>query len=140
MQLYDDNFDGEALQSAVPYAFFDGYIKTALWSSNYEENGETKNMDDGKHLIAPEARIAMLNDCAKFIKLCEVAEIDPLPEYGSAEFSNSELSGRDFWLTRNSHGAGYWDRDIEGKTSLTTAAKLCGPSDLYLGDDGYIYC
>lgn len=138
--LYTDNFDGETLRSSVPYGFFDGYMTAALWSSTYGENGEN-HMDDGKHHLAAEARIEMLKDCADFISFCENQQINPFPEYNKGEYSNEELSGHDFWLTRNGHGCGYWDRGLGnmGKT-LTGAAKTFGCCDLYLGDDGFIYC
>ena len=47
--------------------------------------------------------------------------------------------GVDLWLTRNHHGAGFWDRGLGdvGKR-LTDAARL-GECDAYLGDDGFIY-
>jgi hypothetical protein len=48
--------------------------------------------------------------------------------------------GHDFWLTRNGHGAGFWDRfsDGEGEAygrALTEAAKPYGSTNLYVGDD-----
>ena len=50
-------------------------------------------------------------------------------------------AGHDFWLTRNGHGAGYWDRGLgEVGDALTTAAEVYGSCDLYVGDDGKIYC
>ena len=51
----------------------------------------------------------------------------------------------DFWLTRNGHGAGFWDRtynnDVDGKKGdkLTKIAEKFGGSTLYVGDDGKIY-
>jgi hypothetical protein len=60
--------------------------------------------------------------------------------------SNMELEqvGHDFWLTRNGHGAGFWDRNL-GVTGdkLSEAATVYGTyggCDLYVGDDGLIYC
>ena len=46
----------------------------------------------------------------------------------------------DFWLTRNHHGAGFWDRgDGDIGDALTAAAQKFPPIDCYLGDDGKIY-
>jgi hypothetical protein len=52
----------------------------------------------------------------------------------------AEQAGHDFWLTRNRHGAGFWDRGhgAEG-ADLTQHAKSFGDCDLYVGDDGGIY-
>jgi hypothetical protein len=49
-------------------------------------------------------------------------------------------AGHDFWLTRNGHGAGFWDggNDV-AYTELTDGAHLHGECYVYLGDDGLIY-
>jgi hypothetical protein len=56
------------------------------------------------------------------------------------EMDRSEnLAGHDFWLTRNGHGAGFWDRGLgELGDALTQAAKSFGQCDLYVTDDGAI--
>lgn len=49
-------------------------------------------------------------------------------------------AGHDFWLTRNRHGAGYWDRGLgEVGAKLTDAAHACGEMYVYRGGDGKIY-
>lgn len=52
-----------------------------------------------------------------------------------------DRAGHDFWLTRNGHGAGFWDRGM-GKLGdrLADAARAYGSVDLYVGDDKKIYC
>tara|TARA_R110002124_G_scaffold93519_1_gene237167 strand:+ start:54 stop:404 length:351 start_codon:yes stop_codon:yes gene_type:complete len=52
-----------------------------------------------------------------------------------------EQAGHDFWLTRNGHGAGFWDGDWAEPmaTDLTTISEAFGVVDTYLGDDGLIY-
>ena len=51
-----------------------------------------------------------------------------------------EHAGHDFWLTRNGHGTGYWDRDMGSVGArLTEAAKSFGEVYLYLGDDELVY-
>lgn len=49
----------------------------------------------------------------------------------------------DFWLTRNGHGAGFWDRTEldadELGDRLTVLAKEFGAVDLYQGDDRLLY-
>jgi hypothetical protein len=53
----------------------------------------------------------------------------------------AEQAGYDFWLTRNGHGAGFWDGDWPepAATYLTKESKKFGTANLYLGDDGLIY-
>lgn len=52
-----------------------------------------------------------------------------------------ERFGHDFFLTRNHHGAGFWDRGLDDLGNrLTKAAHTFGFADVYLGDDGFLYC
>lgn len=47
-----------------------------------------------------------------------------------------------FWLTRNGHGAGFWENDYgteEQCDKLTEACKAFGEFNLYPGDDGRLY-
>lgn len=47
--------------------------------------------------------------------------------------------GHDFWLTRNRHGAGFWDRNLgDIGEKLTTAAHAFKEISLYI-DDNLIY-
>jgi hypothetical protein len=54
---------------------------------------------------------------------------------------DDEQNGHDFWLTRNHHGAGFWDRGYpeEVGDALTKASHSTGEKSAYLGDDGFIY-
>ena len=48
--------------------------------------------------------------------------------------------GHDLWLTRNGHGAGFWDRDLgELGSDLTLAAQRMGEVWVYCGEDGLAY-
>lgn len=125
----------------VPEAFLEAYITAALWSSTYEDaDGDTQNMDDGEYDLAEETRTAMRRDCEEWFRHCQQSDLPPVPEYDDPEYSDDEKSGHDLWLTRNGHGAGYWDRDLgELGDKLTEAAEALGGRDLYVGDDGHIY-
>ena len=64
---------------------------------------------------------------------------DLLEEAVSTGYVTWAKLGHDLWLTRNGHGAGYWDRGLgEIGTELTRAAKALGSQDLYVAD-GYIH-
>lgn len=58
-------------------------------------------------------------------------------DYCSGDFNVAH----DFWLTRNHHGAGFWDGDYPEPiaTQLTNLAHGFGECNLYVGDDGLIY-
>lgn len=55
-----------------------------------------------------------------------------------AEWTPSQ-AGHDLWLTRNGHGAGFWDRGLAFGGVLTSLATPYGAASLYLGDDDLIY-
>ena len=122
--------------------FTRGYITAALWSSTGDD-GEPLDATHEPEDLAAETRATMEKDCREFTKQCN----DDLREYSDkralpidAEFTAADCAGHDFWLTRNGHGAGFWDRGI-GKVgdSLTVASEKFGSVDLYIGDDGKVY-
>ena len=115
-----------------PESFFRQYLETALWSSMDNEGqyalDESYYTDD----IAPATLAAMRADCDAFYD----ANQEIIDRY------DCETCGQDFWLTRNRHGAGFWDGDYlkEDGRMLTEASKAFGETWLYIGDDGLIYC
>ena len=124
-------------------AFTRAYIATALWSS-LDDNCNPMDASYSRSDIAPETLAKIVADCAKFqaendetiraaIETGEVQRGSDFDEYGRA--------GHDFWLTRNGHGAGFWDGDWPEPYAdkLTKAAKAFGTCDLYAGDDGKLY-
>ena len=113
-------------------AFTRQYIETALWSTNDEstpQGGEPLDRNYGAEDIAAKSLRHMRNDCRRFYD-----------SHGDL-FDDDEQAGHDFWLTRNGHGAGFWDGDWPepAATVLTEACKTFGECDLYVGDDGLIY-
>ena len=51
-----------------------------------------------------------------------------------------ETFAYDYWLTRNSHGAGFWDRGLGAAgDALSDMAQTQGSVYAYAGDDGLIY-
>ncbi len=127
-------------------AFFDAYVECALWSSHIGDDfaalhnaatGEDWTGDTGMDSFGfgiedfdATARVSMAKDCESFLDTYghELTDIGP----GQA--------GHDFWLTRNRHGAGFWDRGLgEVGERLTDAAHGYGECDLYVGDDERIY-
>ena len=60
--------------------------------------------------------------------------------YFEEENKSAKDAGHDFYLTRQGHGAGFWDGDWPTYGDmLTRIAKGYGEADPYLGDDGLIY-
>jgi hypothetical protein len=105
-----------------------------------DDNGEPLDKNYSISDFAPEAMAEMEKDCSDFLELCEREGVSPVPDYGHGEYSDSEMSGHDFWWTRNGHGAGYWDRGLgEHGDKLSALAKTYGSCDIYVGGDGKLY-
>ena len=103
--------------------FINAYIEAALWSSTCYDGPENDtgpldelSFDDSAfsdYSISLNSMKQIVKDCLKFINDNE-SIFNENWEYSQA--------GHDFWLTRNHHGVGFWDRghgDIGKK--LTTS-------------------
>lgn len=109
------------------------YVQCALWSSNDEatdSGGEPMDRNYGPEGIDEKSLDAMRADCEAFLSANE-EDID----------GRYDDAGHDLWLTRNRHGAGFWDGDwpSDAGKRLTDAAHKMGERDLYVGDDGKVY-
>lgn len=115
--------------------FTRAYVTCALWSST-DDDGEPLDSGRDEDDIAPETLKAMAEECDDFQVYAAkwLSKAYATPNYGESQ------AGHDFWLTRNGHGAGFWDRGL-GKIGdeLTKAAKTFGSVDLYIGDDEKIH-
>jgi len=113
--------------------FLQGYITAALWSSvDDTEDPMDSNYDASD--ISTETLEQMERDCEAF-------QLDNKKLYIDNGWSNG-YAGHDFWLTRNHHGCGFWDRDFANKKIgklLTNKAEAFGEFNLYIGDDNLIY-
>ena len=154
--------------------FTQAYIEAMLWSSTlapYGECPEGGNIavlcrwdEDDTHVcmdcsdcepnyeppaddnygvcdISADLMDRIMEDCSAFQSDNDNLLADWYEKCGETE----ERAGHDFWLTREHHGAGYWDRwssnTNEGRIGdeLTKAAHAYGEMYLYVGDDGKIY-
>lgn len=117
--------------------FFKGYIEAALWSS-VDDQGEPLDARFDAGDLSLEARRQMKSDCRDFITANAKDLAEYLKRYGT-EYG-AEHAGHDFWLTRNGHGAGFWDRGLGAVGErLSDASKAYGSQDIYAGDDGKLY-
>jgi len=121
---------GEIPGAPIWPEFVDMYLETALWSETDENEkplDENYDVDDFSQKAIDQA----VEESNKFIK----ANLKDLKAVG-----NPSHHGHDFWLTRNHHGAGFWDRDY-GKRGdrLTKAAHKFGERHVYVGVDGLLY-
>lgn len=106
------------------------YLVTALWSSVDHETERTLDQDHGVDDVAEECVEQSRRDLESFLE----ANADDVG-------TRTEDAAHDFWLTRNRHGAGFWDGDWADDVGkrLTAAAKAYGEVNLVIGDDGKIH-
>jgi len=120
-----------------------GYVECALRTSVGDDDEPLDSTYDWSD-IAPEALKSMIQDCRDFHE-----------SHGELLGDDLSKAGHLFWLTRNDHGAGFWDGDYDYSTAsidqttnfgdgnvgtiLTDACKAYGTSDLYEGGDQKLY-
>ncbi len=115
-------------QIAYLEEFLEAYTECALWSSTDTASDDDENLEGLD--VAPETHDAFAEDCEAFIA----------SEWSDLQHLDAGQAGHDFWLTRNGHGAGFWDRGLgELGERLTKASKVYGSVDLYVGDDGEVH-
>ncbi len=100
---------------------------------NYEPPADANY---GLEDLAPSALESAAADCERFLR--------SLPEdsEGCQEaYMDEDRAGHDLWLTRNGHGAGFWDGDWPEPAGeqLTAAAHKMGEVNVYVSDDGRLY-
>ena len=108
------------------------YVETALWSStdnSNEQGGDPLDDNYGVEDIDDATLADMVEDCKCFQN-----------DHWDDISDDPSRAGFDFWLTRNGHGAGFWDGDWPEKVGerLTEASKAWGEYDLYV-DEGVVY-
>lgn len=113
-RIPDDTIAGLSLRGVVL-----GYLTAAEWCDINSDHDE-QLPDDWQELWqgwTPATIDSAADDCRAF--LCEVSSAVPmigdyLTECGynvrREDYTGDERFGHDFWLTRNGHGAGFWDR------------------------------
>lgn len=115
-----------------------GYVECALWSeldqSDENTGGEPLDENYTRDDITAESLEEMRSDVADFVAGCQAERPGVFLGMDPGQV------GHDFWLTRNGHGAGFWDRGLGERGSwLTAQCKPYGEASLYIGDDGRLY-
>lgn len=123
------------------------YVEAMLWANascgveaceDGREVGECEHTQDAhgswdESDLSDSDRASALADLEGFLELADPADVSA---YLSSGLSPDSLA-HDFALTRNRHGAGFWDRGIgEPGDRLTRAAHTFGESHVYVSEDG----
>jgi hypothetical protein len=118
--------------------FIEGFTTCALWSSNDNSDDAGGEPIDANFTPADIDAVSLAlirRDCRAFI----VANSDDLDAYVAERAIPPgedawECAGHDYWLTRNGHGAGFWDRGLgELGDRLSEAARAAGSMDVSVG-------
>lgn len=118
--------------------FIEGYMVAAVWTAH-----ETDGFPD-VDLLADETKQALTAQATEFYN----ENYSLLDEYNRARVVEDDApiwvcAGHDLWLTRNGHGAGFWDRGAGALGDQLTALVGHGTKypqvEVYLGDDLKLY-
>lgn len=123
-----ENFDYDSQDKMLR-----GYLGTALWSER-DVLIDNHNLDLEKDFDLDDFTKEAIDKAKKDCELFKEKAGDLL--------NGLDLSivGHDFWLTRNGHGAGFWDGDYEKSVGekLTQISKEFGVINLFLTEDDKI--
>lgn len=124
--------DGESAMTSenvsVEWAseFANAYVECALWSSTDVVDDEDVSLDD--YELSERGDRDLREQASEFI--------DDRGDVMVAAGLDAGQCGHDFWLSRNGHGAGFWDRGYGALgDELHAATKPYGAVYLYLGEE-----
>lgn len=119
-------------QDIIHAQMVNGYITAMHWASTDFDDNSLEGYE-----LSQEGRDAAVIACARLLKehgnnLAILISLHP-------EYTYDHV-GHDLFLTRERHGAGFWDRGFGQMGDVLT--KYCEgikPADPYVGDDNLIY-
>lgn len=122
--------------------FTQHFIIAALWATSDESDpngGEPLDSNYDEEDLSDEALQRIKKECQRFQR---DNAVDLTPENCLTKVPYIEQAGHDFFLTRNGHGSGFWERSDwkeEAGARLTASAKKFGELNIYVGDDGKLH-
>lgn len=118
---------------AVPTldAFTRAYLECALWTSDPDPGSGEWSESDWWNIDAIDPA-----DLAEQVKICgefQSANRADLDEISDTYHVDDTQHGHDFWLTRNGHGTGFWNRgyDLDAAQRLTDASHAYGEAYVF---------
>ena len=101
------------------------YLSCLAWTATDEEGESLDHLQ-----FSNEAELKAEKEVNDFVELIQNEGIE------WQNYMDDEQFGHDFALTRNGHGAGFWDRGLgELGTVLSDWARTYGSTDVYLNKD-----
>ncbi len=142
-------------------AILNGYLECAIWTeeekmsededdeissmyglSDEDDDIDDKNQHDDIRNMIPKAEMT-IDNVSDNAKIKAYNDIKKFLNYAGDAINGIEESqlGHDIWLTRNHHGAGFFDRGYPKNIAkkLDDAATKLGDEYLFIGEDGMIH-
>jgi len=163
--LQESEFGSPAVTPEELNAILRGYLIAALWTEEERLNDELRGDDDSQVFDTDEDDVD-IDDLQRLMNVSNhirnknlesftredmevnsvikaYTDIRNFIEYAGDAIHNAideqgcDQVGHDLWLTRNHHGAGFWDRGYDGNIGdiLTSAAHRLGEVDLFINDN-----
>lgn len=106
----------------------DGYLECAVWTTDPDDVSESANISD----ISQEDQAKACDTIHDFY----MSNKSSIGQFMALGYNSGQV-GHDFYLTRNRHGAGFWDRGAgEVGDRLTESSHGYGSSELTQDDFG----
>lgn len=131
------------------------YLVTALWSSTVSLPVPEDELIDGCMDVDENHPLHGISDCDPLdyyfgiedftVEALRSAKVDcrKFQDDNSDDLEDEDIetAGHDFWLTRNGHGAGFWDGDYEEEKGerLTQKSKDFGELRIWVDSDGKLH-
>jgi len=109
----------------------DDYFTAALWTEENRLEDELKDNDFTIYDFSEEDKDKVKEEIEWFIDKAG----------DSINVMTDDQLGHDLWLTRNGHGAGFFNRNypVHVEDMLNKLSEVLGHADIYVGDDDKIY-
>lgn len=114
--------------------FTKGYITCALWSET-DENEECLDAVYSIEDITEESIQLIIAECKTFQDENKALLNQYYDLYKHWEYTSEEMAGHDYWLTRNGHGTGFWDRGLGELGEALTKACQYQARHLFINED-----
>jgi hypothetical protein len=130
LKLFED-FENNNIEHDIDN-IVDSYLHAAFWTEEEQIKDNNDDLDLSSTDFSEKSIEESKNDIIMFMEK-------------AGQYLNNisdDLIGHNFWLTRNHHGAGFWDMKELDEEIGEIVTKICHEFKekyVYLGDDGKLY-
>jgi hypothetical protein len=117
-------------------SFVEQYLLTALWSSNDTDPNTGEDVSLDNYVFSDECKRILSEFATEFFQ----KHYQLISDFSEEEKVDVATTGHKLWLSHNGHGAGFFDYNGESAKKLQELSNTLKQFDLYIGDDGLVYC